>query len=545
MAAPAYATDLSNFWLAGATTVTAIGGGASGLNNPETDDFIQGVDCISKNAWTNATKGFIIDGLGTTFTVPTDGAIIAWGKYDAVGSLANQSAGGLQLVWGSSSSAYYHAYCAGADTIQFDSWVPYAFDPNTLTVDGTTSSPSGAERWVGLLANLPTTSGPTKGAPIKMDAIRYGRCTIEYTIGDATTPATFAGAEAVGNVVGTRWGLLEFKDGAYLTQGFHSIGLSGTACYFKDADKVLNWRKLENNGTNDAVSTAFNRFEVLNASTTCELTNIIWTALGTRARGQLVHTAGTLHMHTCQFINWDTFDLLAATVVTDSIFSSCNQITAPGTTLNGTQILKSTVAVDTGALLWDVATNPSGKLDNMIFTKGANDHHAIDFGTNVTSDITLNGIEFTDFVATDDHNGAALRFLATSGSLTCNLIGCTVNGVGASAANLKVDDAAGIAVTLAFDSITLSVTVLDATDDTPLTNATVQLLKASDKSVLLSGTVNGSGVISDSIGYDTDTDLIGWAREHNMSGTDYTQKDFTGQYTENGFSIVIRLEPVE
>ena len=152
-----------------------------------------------------------------------------------------------------------------------------------------------------------------------------------------------------------------------------------------------------------------------------------------------------------------------------------------------------TVAADTGALIYNSTTNPNGKLDGMTFSQGTNAHHAIDFGTSVTSDITLTNIEFSGFDDTsgEDQPGAALRFLATSGSLTCNLIGCTVDGVGASATNFFKDDAAGIAVTLAFDSITLSVTVLDATDDTPLTTATVQLLKDSDKSVLLSGAVNG------------------------------------------------------
>jgi hypothetical protein len=542
MAAPAYATDLTPFWLAGATTITALGGGGMAAI-VDTDTFIQGVDCVSGKAFTNSTKGFIIDALGTTFTVPTDGAVIGFCKYDAVGSLSNQSGGGMRFLVGSGAAAYDEFYCGGADTLAFASWTPFAIDPNTATPD--VSNSGGAERWVGMLCDLPTSSGPTKGNPIQMDSIRYGRCTLEYTIGDITTPATFDGMELAGNVNSTRWGLLELLNGALQTQGFHSIGLSGTACYFVDADQVLFWRALENNITDDAVSANFNRVEIIHASTVVDWTNIIWSALGTRARGQFVHASGTCHLHVCQFFGWDTFSLLAATVITDSLFARCNAITAPGTDMTGTQILVPTVVADSAGLVWDVATNPNGKLDNMIFSKGSADHHAIDFGTNVTSDITLTGIEFTDFVATDDHNGAALRFLATSGSLQCNMVGCTVDGVAASASNFAVDDAAGIAVTLAFDSITLSVTVLDATDDTPLTTAHVQLLKDSDKSVLLSGTVNGSGVISDSITYDADTDVVGWAREHNMAGTDYTQQDFSGQYTSNGFSIVIRLEPAE
>ena len=132
MAVPAWATNLSNFWLQGATTVTAIGTGGAGLGNPETDFFIQDTHCISKAAWTNAVKGFIIDALGTTFTVPTDGAVIFFAKYDAAGSLDTKAGGGFRGIIGSGSGAYYEYYIGGKDTIEFDSWVPYVIDPNTV-----------------------------------------------------------------------------------------------------------------------------------------------------------------------------------------------------------------------------------------------------------------------------------------------------------------------------------------------------------------------------------------------------------------------------
>jgi hypothetical protein len=543
MAAPAYATDLTTFWLELTTTVTAIGSGGAGLGNPETDYFIQGSDCISKQAWTNAVKGFIIDALAATFTVPTDGAVIGFIKYDAQGSLANQSAGGLRMIIGSAVGAYDEFYVGGADTLQFDSWVPYAIDPNTATPD--VSNSGGAERWVGCLANLPTTSGPTKGSPIGMDAIRYGRCTLEYTIGDITTPATFDGMEAAGNVNSSRWGLLELQKGAYQTQGFHSFGLAGTACYFVDADKVLFWRELKNNVTNDAVSANFNRVEIIHASTDVLWTNIIWSANGTRAKGQFVHTAGACHFHACQFFDWDTFDLLAATVIHDSIFARCNTITAPGTTLNGTQVLESSVDADTGAIVWDVDTNPNGMLDNMVITQGANAHHAITFGTNKTTDFTLTGIEFTDFAAVEDAAGAALLFLATSGSMTVSLVGCTVGGVAASALNFFKDDAAGIAVTLVFDTIPLNVTLTDAGTGLAITNARVYAHKDGDTgTVYFEDETDVNGEVNDAISYPGDTDVVGWARQLDATDPDYVQKDFATTITATGFDVAISLERV-
>ena len=456
MAAPAYATDLTTFWLEGATTVTSIGTGGAGLGNPETDFFIQGTDCISKAAWVNAIKGFIVDALATTFTVPTDGAIVLFAKYDAQGSLDTQANGGLQLIAGSAVGDYEHYYCAGKDTIEFNSWVPYVIDPNTATADATTGTPGGAERWVGILANLPTTSGPTKGSPIAIDAVRYGRGTMEYTLGDAAPngPATFEGAEAVGNVSGTRWGLLELQQGAFQTQGFHSIGLSGTACFFTDNDKVMFWRKQENNLTNDSISTAFNRVEIINAATFCAWGNIIWQSLGTRSRGTFVHTAGTFLAETCQFIDWDTFTLLAASQVIGCTFRRCNAVTAPGTLLTGSSVFGSTVAANASGLIWDANVDPNSKMDGMIYEMGVASSHAIEFGLNSPLTMTLTDIEFRGYnETTHNQNNSTLHIKRTSGTVTIN-----ISGIGTVAGDItyRTDGATVVIqqqVTMTFDKM--------------------------------------------------------------------------------------------
>jgi hypothetical protein len=552
MTAPDYATNLATFHLEGAANdIAAIGGGGAGLGDPETDFFIQGVDCLSKAGWTNDIKGFIVDNDGNAdIIVPTDGAIIFFAKYDAQGSLDTQLNGGFQCIHGNTDSAFDHLYIGGKNTIAFNSWVPYVIDPGTATFDAQTGGgASGTHRWVGILANLPTTSGPTKGNPIAIDSIRYGRCDIEYTLGDTGGggPASFGGAEAVGNVVGTRWGLLELLDGAYQIQGFHSIGTVGTAVDFRDSDKVLFWRKQELNLTNDVISTAFNRVEIINSGTICQWTNIIWSALGTRSKGTFVHTAGTCDLDVCQFFDWDTFTFLTAANLTGCVFSRCGVITAPASIMTGTSILLSTVAADTGALVYNSATNPNGKLDNMTFEQGAADHHAIDFGTAVVDDITLTGIAFNGFTETagDDTDGAALRFLAASGSLTCSLVGCTVGGVAASAANFFKDDAAGIAVTLVFDTIPLKVTVTDATSGDPITDARVYLHKEGDTgTVYFEDETDVNGEVNDAIAYPGDTDVVGWARQFDISGNDYVQKNIAGTITDTGLSIAVALERV-
>ena len=55
----------------------ATGGGASGLNI-ETDYFIQGVNCLSKNAFASATKGMVEDTTNTLLTTGDLDAVFMW-----------------------------------------------------------------------------------------------------------------------------------------------------------------------------------------------------------------------------------------------------------------------------------------------------------------------------------------------------------------------------------------------------------------------------------------------------------------------------------
>jgi len=450
-----YATNLTTFWLEGATTVTAIGTGGAGLGNPETDFFIQSAGCISKAAWTNAIKGFIIDALATTFTVPTTGAIIFYAKYDAAGSLDTKANGGFQAIIGSGSGDYNRYFIGGKTTLAFSSWEVYTIDPNTATADGTAAgTPDGTERWVGILGNLPTTSGPTKGNPIAMDAIRYGRCDLEYT----STGCTFSGAEAWANDPTRRWGLIELRKGSYLIQGFHSFGTSGASVTFSDSNKALFILPSGSaNLTNDAVATGFNRIEILNASSSVTWDNISISALGTRARGVFVHTAGTVAFTNCQFTDMDTFSFLAGASVTGTTFRRCNAITAPGSTLTNSSVVASTIAADASALVWNVATDPSGKLDGMSFTMGTTLTHAIEFGLSSPLTMTLTDVTFTGYNASNNVNDSAIHIKRTSGTVTINVAGtgnlpsyrtdgATVKVVATVDADVHVQDVTGTAI---------------------------------------------------------------------------------------------------
>jgi hypothetical protein len=470
MAAPAWATDLTDIDLdpTGTGSYAALGGGPAGLN-AETDYYIQGggtPSMASKDAWTGAVRGLVNDTDGIPWTVPTDGVLLLWGIYTAPASLDTKSGGGLRLIAGSSASAYYEYYCGGSDTLSFETFVPYVVDPDTATADGTVGSPTGTWNAWGLVADLPS-GGPTKGSPIGIDALRYGRHTIDYTAGEAADYNTFAKAEAYANALSRRWGNIEFNKGVYYVQGFHSFGTASALVDFRDSDRVIFIRAAGANClTNDAVTTGYTRFEILNASSNVDWDNIVFTALGTRARGVFVHTAGTFDAVNCQFIGVDTFSLLSTSVMTDCVFRGTNAITAPGSDLSGSSIIEPTVALNTSPLIWDVATDPITKLANMTHEKGAAAHHAIEFGTTSPLTMTLDGNTFTGFNAANGQNDSALHIKRTSGTVTINITNGTAPSYKTEGATVNI--VASVTVTLTNLVAGSEIRVYDKGDDSAI-----------------------------------------------------------------------------
>jgi hypothetical protein len=419
VAAPVYATDLTDVIadMASTTGWTALGGGAGGLVAPETDFYIQGSNCISKAGWSTAVKGMIYLA-GAGITVPTTGAVLMWIYFWAPNSMDTSASGGMRACIGSSASAYYEYTVAGSDKLEFGGWFLAAVDPNTATADFTVGSPTATEQSFGATIDVPA-GGPSKGQPLGIDAIRYGRSTLQYTLGDSGGYATFEGAQSYGDAVTRRWGLLSERDGAYFMSGFHSLGLSGTAVDFRDSNRVIFIRD------HVKVASGFNRIEILNASSNVDWENIQITALGTNSPGTIVHTAGTFDATNCQFTGLGSFSLLDASVMTDCIFRNCGVITAPGSDLRGSIVTGSSVAANTSAVVWDVNQDPSGELDDMTFVRGVNAHHAIEFGTTSPTSISLNGITFTGFNASNGQNDSAIHIKRTTGTVTINVSGVT------------------------------------------------------------------------------------------------------------------------
>jgi len=110
---------------------------------------------------------------------------------------------------------------------------------------------------------------------------------------------------------------------------------------------------------------------------------------------------------------------------TQGAFGSCGQITAPGATLTNTQVTGYEGTANTSALIWNVATDPDGKMNGMTFIKGTAATHAIEFGLNSPTSMTLRNITFTSYHASNGNNDSTLHIKRTSGTVTITITGGT------------------------------------------------------------------------------------------------------------------------
>jgi hypothetical protein len=457
MAAPVYATDLADITLNEALGTWVETGTWTTGTNPvlEPDFFIQGANCVAKY-WTTGggggTPGGAIFDAGSALTIPSPGAFFIWLKHQCPNDIDTEANGGLRVLMGDSSTAFNGWKIRGSDTYRYGGWFPAVVDP-AVTKDYTIGAPveDSTRQWFGAAyMQLATAKGG-----MGMDALRYGRGELRCTNGDVTNgyasfggSAPDGGAAAYDNATTRAWGMLSPKDGSFFQQGLFIMGLAGTAVDFRDANRtlfILDTKK---------VVAAFNGFEIRHASSRVDWTNISVSALGTVSRGTFVVTDNAdVNLNTCVFSDLDTFAFLAASAALNCTFRRCNAITAGGANLTGSTVDAATVAADTSALIWNVATDPDGLLNDMAFIKGGNAHHAIEFGTSSPLTITLRGIDFSGFHASNAQNDSTFHVKRTTDTVTINVIGCTGNF------SYKT---AGATVTIVANPVTTLVTVKNA-----------------------------------------------------------------------------------
>lgn len=94
------------------------------------------------------------------------------------------------------------------------------------------------------------------------------------------------------------------------------------------------------------------------------------------------------------------------------------------------------------------------------------------------------------------------------------------------------------------NSVTLSITVFDEDTGAPIENARVNLHREDNKTEVLNGATNASGVVTSIVNYSSDFNILGWARQMDLAGLDYTPKNISGVVTSNGFTITVNLKRI-
>ena len=227
------------------------------------------------------------------------------------------------------------------------------------------------------------------------------------------------------------------------------------------------------------------------------MTNVTFvsTATTTVALGRFeVVDNATVTLNGCSFNDMDTFIFLSNTTANGCTWNGCGTITANGANLSNSTINNATVGTDGSAVIWNVASDPDGEMDNMSFTKGTDTAHAIEFGTSVPTTMTLRGIDFSGYNASNGQNDSTFYFRDGSPTaITLNLVGCTGN------VSYKTD---GADITIVQDPVTVDVTVTDE-NNSPLLGARVRLEAANGSgplpyqdSVTISQPVSGTATVS-------------------------------------------------
>lgn len=326
MAVPVYSTDLTTLAI-GSITVDA--GTWDESSDAAWDDagsmvddgnlYYNGAACVSAQ--------FTKDGVGTimyehtsSVTVPTDGAILIHSMWAAPPALASLADGGARSLVGNGFGVFYSWDCNGTDTHKGSIWTQYAINPAIGSPDDTIGSPASPYNTFGMAISA---TAQARGNPNAVNAIRYGRCEVVYTEGDTTTPSTFDGWASIDDLVANKYGLTKYVEGGLKQQGLHSFGTAATAVYFEDTSvKIV---------IEDTINTtsAFNKYEVVNASSVLKWTDVSITALGTNSKGHFVATDNaTIEKKACSFTGMDYFTYQSNSSITDiTKYTGCGVIT--------------------------------------------------------------------------------------------------------------------------------------------------------------------------------------------------------------------------
>ncbi len=99
-----------------------------------------------------------------------------------------------------------------------------------------------------------------------------------------------------------------------------------------------------------------------------------------------------------------------------------SQASTSGSGTGFTLTPRSANLAEGGSIFYDLSADPDGELDDCTFTKGTDATHAIVFGPNISSPMTLRGHSYSGYNASNGQTDSTLHFLDTTGTITVNII---------------------------------------------------------------------------------------------------------------------------
>ncbi len=320
MAAPVYATDLTDINLAESTTGwSALGGGGAGLT-VEPDFFIQGSNCIAKQI-KNELKGHHYNNGSTA--QGADDHVYTWIYVSTPGTTNLLTNGGLRVTIGTSDTARKEYYVAGNNTYFRGGWVCYPIR-YSLTPDNA----------VGTAGATPSFFGSTmqgiasvKSVNLGVDAIRYGS-NVSITDG-VGQPATFNGLALFADNLTRSWGIIQEVAGGVQLQGKLLIGTAGSQCEFDDSNVLVVFPDNNPAAVNQHTLAGHKEVIIDNASSVVTWDGVTFLSLDATDKGIItVNTSSSTTMTGCVFQNLATTSLHSSVTVTTSNWILCDTVTA-------------------------------------------------------------------------------------------------------------------------------------------------------------------------------------------------------------------------
>lgn len=427
-----------------------------------------------------------------------------------------------------STTNYKKWYMDGKDTMPITpGWVPYCLDPTQAADASAGTLTLSTVKNIGFICRQG--SGITTTVSNQFyDGIRMGTG-VTLTASSGADVATMDNIYSTDNISTNRWGILTKQLGIFYAAGKINIGATNqtNACNFTDSNQVLIWRK-------NKVAVTFYEFNLQGASgnkTTQNLTG--WVIRGEQGQKWNINcgTYGDWKSYGCSMSDINSAALSSTSIISGGAISASGTITT-----NGAQVTGVSLSGQTATCISATPAQMASVTGNTFTSPGTG--HAVDLGTvSSTQSMTWN----------NNDSGYA----ATNGTTGNETIKVTIQSpnvltisVAAGKTTPTVYKSGTGTVNVVSNQVTVEVTILDDATGNALQYAHVYLCKVSDKSQILSGETNAQGVVSTTLDYSADTPIMGWARQMDLSATDYEAKNISGTIKSTGFSTTVRLSPI-